>query len=324
MKRGMLLALSAVVLITTVAAISAPEDANARRRPRCHGKRATLVGTRGPDRIVGDGRDDVIVARGGNDVITTGRGNDTICAGRGNDVVDGSRGKDPTWGGRGTDICTASRPREHRFHHQCERHQGASFPGGGIAPRSLPEAPGPSVERGRAMARDDFVVGWWLPPVERKDDICGGAHCEYFGASALRTLGFAGPQCNAQSNDVDTMHVNVSAGVYYAVRAWFRYWDFQAGTWRWSVRQDFIYGDSRDAVGPSAFHYIPYPRFNAGESIFQQYYEGYLWNPNTGSWSAPTVTTHSIYVLTGPWNGAQVSELCITWNKSNDVVITYT
>lgn len=68
--------------------------ASAAAPPTCHGKRATIVGTDGPDRLVGTPRRDVIVALRGDDLIRAGRGDDLVCAGRGADVV---------WGGPGDD-----------------------------------------------------------------------------------------------------------------------------------------------------------------------------------------------------------------------------
>jgi RTX calcium-binding nonapeptide repeat (4 copies) len=73
------------------------------QRPRCAGKRATLVGTAGRDRLTGTRRADVIVALGGNDLIRAGRGNDLVCAGTGNDRVEGGDGNDRLLGGSGGD-----------------------------------------------------------------------------------------------------------------------------------------------------------------------------------------------------------------------------
>jgi Ca2+-binding RTX toxin-like protein len=48
---------------------------------RCHGRRATLTGTSGPDRLVGSSGPDVIVGGRGRDRIDGGGGDDVICAG---------------------------------------------------------------------------------------------------------------------------------------------------------------------------------------------------------------------------------------------------
>jgi hypothetical protein len=69
----------------------------------CDGRRATMVGTAGPDTIIGTPGDDVIVALAGNDKIWGLGGNDTICAGQGADVVRGGSGNDRIWGKSGSD-----------------------------------------------------------------------------------------------------------------------------------------------------------------------------------------------------------------------------
>jgi Ca2+-binding RTX toxin-like protein len=70
---------------------------------KCFNKRATFVGTNGPDVIGGTSKRDVIVALGGDDVITTGGRNDLICAGAGNDNVRGQAGDDQVLGESGND-----------------------------------------------------------------------------------------------------------------------------------------------------------------------------------------------------------------------------
>jgi Ca2+-binding RTX toxin-like protein len=73
-------------------------------RPTCDGRRATIVGTEGPDVIDGTPGRDVIVGLGGDDQIS-GRGqNDIICAGDGNDLVFGNGGNDTLVGGAGNDF----------------------------------------------------------------------------------------------------------------------------------------------------------------------------------------------------------------------------
>jgi Ca2+-binding RTX toxin-like protein len=74
-----------------------------RGAPECLGREATIVGTRGDDRIEGTRGADVIVARGGDDRIEADRGDDVICAGRGDDRVEGDDGDDEIDAGRGDD-----------------------------------------------------------------------------------------------------------------------------------------------------------------------------------------------------------------------------
>lgn len=73
------------------------------RVPRCRGVRATLVGTRGPDRLVGTGGPDVIIGFGGNDRILGLAGRDLICTGRGNDHVTAGSAADRVFSGPGAD-----------------------------------------------------------------------------------------------------------------------------------------------------------------------------------------------------------------------------
>ena len=75
----------------------------------CFGKRATIVGTPGNDRLVGKKANDVIVGLGGNDVISGGpTGNDRICGGGGKDNINGKSGNDRIQGDAGNDRITGS------------------------------------------------------------------------------------------------------------------------------------------------------------------------------------------------------------------------
>jgi Ca2+-binding RTX toxin-like protein len=71
---------------------------------RCDGRKATIVGTPGNDRLVGRRASDVIHGGGGSDRILGGAsGNDRICGGAGDDVIEGGRGNDRLFGGLGDD-----------------------------------------------------------------------------------------------------------------------------------------------------------------------------------------------------------------------------
>jgi len=63
-------------------------------RSRCLGKKATIVGTKGRDRLTGTPRRDVIVALGGADEVRGLAGPDLICGGKGRDRLFGGAGKD--------------------------------------------------------------------------------------------------------------------------------------------------------------------------------------------------------------------------------------
>lgn len=74
-----------------------------RRRPRCAGRRATIVGSRRVDSLKGTKRRDVIAARGGNDTVRGLGGNDLICGGAGKDKIFGGTGSDRLLGESGAD-----------------------------------------------------------------------------------------------------------------------------------------------------------------------------------------------------------------------------
>jgi len=96
--------LAVVVSLAVVASLLGVPAAQSARRPKCQGRRATIVGTQGKDRIKGTMRADVIVAKGGNDRINGRGGKDVICAGGGDDVVIGGKGEDRLDGGPGSDV----------------------------------------------------------------------------------------------------------------------------------------------------------------------------------------------------------------------------
>ncbi len=69
----------------------------------CLGLVPNIIGTNGPNVLVGGPGNDVILGLGGDDIIDGRGGNDVICAGRGNDRVRGGPGKDIIVGQRGND-----------------------------------------------------------------------------------------------------------------------------------------------------------------------------------------------------------------------------
>jgi hypothetical protein len=70
---------------------------------RCAGKKATVVGTNGKDKLKGTKGRDVISAGGGNDTVRGLKGNDRICGGKGKDKIAGGPGRDKLRGGAGND-----------------------------------------------------------------------------------------------------------------------------------------------------------------------------------------------------------------------------
>jgi Ca2+-binding RTX toxin-like protein len=96
--RGLALAATVSTVVVFVAAAPAEEET-----PRCHGRRAKIVGTEGDDVIHGTPGRDVIWGGGGDDTISGSLGNDLICGGPGDDLIHGGRGNDTADGGAGTD-----------------------------------------------------------------------------------------------------------------------------------------------------------------------------------------------------------------------------
>src|SRR3954447_13200055 len=74
-------------------------------RPRAaDGELCTVVGTGGPDRLVGrPRRHNVICGLGGNDVLVGGSSSDLLDGGAGNDTLTGAAGADLLLGGAGND-----------------------------------------------------------------------------------------------------------------------------------------------------------------------------------------------------------------------------
>ena len=69
----------------------------------CGGRRATIVGTDGPDNLIGTEGRDIIAALSGDDRILGLGGNDVVCGSGGDDAVDGGAGADAIKGGGGAD-----------------------------------------------------------------------------------------------------------------------------------------------------------------------------------------------------------------------------
>jgi Ca2+-binding RTX toxin-like protein len=91
--------LAFAVFAVSAAAASTEEE----ETPRCHGRRAQIVGTDGNDVLIGTPGRDVIWAGPGNDLIYGELGNDLICGGGGDDIIHGGRGNDEVYGGAGSD-----------------------------------------------------------------------------------------------------------------------------------------------------------------------------------------------------------------------------
>lgn len=85
-----------VALAFPALAAAAPE--------KCFGRDATIVGTRGDDRLRGTRGNDVIVAGNGDDLVYGGGGDDLVCLGSDDDTADAGDGADRVSGGPGDDV----------------------------------------------------------------------------------------------------------------------------------------------------------------------------------------------------------------------------
>ncbi|HEX2026306.1 MAG TPA: calcium-binding protein [Actinomycetota bacterium] len=131
-------------LLTTLAALigAVAVQGPAAAAPRCFGKRATIVGTGGNDKINGRPGRDVIVGLGGHDRINGRAGDDLICGGGGRDFIRGKSGDDQLSGGAKRDVVFGQ--------------QGLDRVAGGGGSDFLTGNPGN--DRIRAGAGGDFVL----------------------------------------------------------------------------------------------------------------------------------------------------------------------
>jgi Ca2+-binding RTX toxin-like protein len=106
--------------LIALAPVGVPSTAAGAATPSCFGRPATIVGTDGPDRLVGQsGVADVIYAGGGDDTVeggdfyeddaVPGTAPDLLCGGPGNDHIDGGPGDDKINGGDGNDEVNGGR-----------------------------------------------------------------------------------------------------------------------------------------------------------------------------------------------------------------------
>jgi uncharacterized delta-60 repeat protein len=78
-------------------------DPGGSAKGKCAGKKATVVGTNGKDKLKGTKKKDVISAGRGKDTVKGLAGNDFICGGKGKDKLVGGPGKDKLLGQQGND-----------------------------------------------------------------------------------------------------------------------------------------------------------------------------------------------------------------------------
>jgi Ca2+-binding RTX toxin-like protein len=101
--RKIFLPLALVFLLASSLAAAVPPAEEEIEEARCHGRRATIVGTEGNDVLQGTPGRDVIWGGDGDDTILGSLGNDLLCGGPGADLIHGGRGNDVADGGAGDD-----------------------------------------------------------------------------------------------------------------------------------------------------------------------------------------------------------------------------
>jgi len=110
--RRLAIALPFAAAFAVLVMLLATSASDAGNRPKCFGKRATIVGSSKSETISGTPRDDVIVALGGNDTIKAknhkvDHGHDIVCGGNGDDKIYGNNEKERLIGGPGNDTIAA-------------------------------------------------------------------------------------------------------------------------------------------------------------------------------------------------------------------------
>ncbi|WP_205695580.1 ExeM/NucH family extracellular endonuclease [Conexibacter sp. SYSU D00693] len=156
----------------------------------CGGRRATIVGTDGPDRLVGTPDADVIVARGGDDEVTGDKGEDVICAGEGDDRVDAGPGADRVDEGPGQDeVRRGERPVTAERRPLVIGHRGAS----GYRPEHTLAAYRLAAEQGADVIEPDLVITKDGVLVARHENEIGGttdvaSHPEFASRRTTKTI----------------------------------------------------------------------------------------------------------------------------------------
>jgi Ca2+-binding RTX toxin-like protein len=181
--RGRLAVLTAAATLTG-SILAAPAEA----APKCFGKRPTIIGTDGSDRINGTARADVILGLAGGDRIS-GRGrNDRICGGDGRDRLTGKGGNDQLSGGSGSDRLLA--------------HSGNDRLVGGSGGDSMEGADGNDKHSGGSGS--DYMIGGL------GDDLYLGGQGQFDTASFFRSpvgvvVDLANPAAQDTAEGIDTL-----------------------------------------------------------------------------------------------------------------------
>lgn len=134
-RRATRLAGFVLAVVACAPILLGPGSAASAEAHYCFGRRATIVGTQGNDRLIGTDGDDVIVALGGDDFVDGKGGDDRIClgpggrynfdnqtewakGGPGDDLISGGRGSDLIIGGSGSDLILGGGGRDRLYGEQ--------------------------------------------------------------------------------------------------------------------------------------------------------------------------------------------------------------
>lgn len=191
--------LGGLLVILVLAASTSQIEGDARANPDpslhgCFGRRATIVGTPGNDRIRGTSGSDVIVGLAGRDQIRAGAGNDFICAGRGRatqddtEIVYAGAGADHVDGGRGGDAIAGG-----RGHDEIRTGDGHNLVAAGAGSDRVVGGPGEDELNGGAGDDSLYGRGWFdiVDGGRGNDLIVGGAdgsegdYVDYFGPRSV-------------------------------------------------------------------------------------------------------------------------------------------
>ena len=172
---------STLVLGAAVVATAGRAEA---RTYRCNGQDATIVGTRGNDRIEGTDGDDVIVTLAGDDVVLAGDGDDVVCTGAGDDVVFAGGGNDRVYSQKGDDFVYGG--------------PGDDVVRGGAGDDVIEGGPGALTALGQKG--NDELWGTWCSPPRTMQHFCRwpdltvtpGEYAELFDGTRLLRLGVSG------------------------------------------------------------------------------------------------------------------------------------
>src|SRR4051794_41944151 len=99
--RKLFLPSALVFLLVSSLAAAVPAAEEEVEEARCHGRRATIVGTAGDDLLQGTPERDVIWGGDGDDTILGSLGNDLLCGGPRSDPIHAGRGHRKPAGGGG-------------------------------------------------------------------------------------------------------------------------------------------------------------------------------------------------------------------------------